>query len=226
MNSTFTKAKLEKTFSAVTGQIFIVPPGVGDHFYEHPRTRSHRSADAPIRLVTAARLSSSAKKNVDNVLRGLAILHNELDFTYTVLGDGDLRPNLEKLAKELGIADQTEFLGNVANFEMPSYLDRADLFVLPSKESFGISYVEAAARGVPSLLSRSGGALDAVIEGTTGLIIDQHSPAGIAGGIKEFARTRANFRVDEIVGFSKRFRWSVIASDIRAHLLRAIQLHH
>ena len=134
---------------------------------------------------------------------------------------------LEALAKKLGIAERVRFLGWLDNKEVMAWLDRSDLFVMPSKpigetiESFGIVYVEAAARGVPSILSRAGGGTDAVSDGVTGVIIDQSDPVSIADGIRRFLQNYQAFEPQEIVAFAKRFRWDNIASEIWRSLQEA-----
>ncbi len=180
--------------------------------------RSHHRNNGPVRLLTIARLARAArKKNVDNILRALATIKNDIPFDYTILGDGDLRPDLERLALDLGISAQTHFLGNVPNEEIPVWLDNADLLVLPSKaseldvESFGIVYVERPRGGVPSLASRAGGATDAVGDGISGIVLDGSEPDDIAAGIRQFVLQERKFCRSSIIAFANDFRWERVA---------------
>ena len=73
------------------------------------------------------------------------------DFVLLIVGEGDLRPDLETLCKELNLGDRVVFTGYVSNDDLPKYYCAADLFVLPSstsrEEAFGIVLIEAAACG-------------------------------------------------------------------------------
>jgi phosphatidylinositol alpha-1,6-mannosyltransferase len=187
--------------------------------------RSKLRNTGAIRLITIARLTTSArKKNVDNVLRALSNIKDDVNFEYKIIGDGDIRLELEKLAAELGISEQTHFLGARPNSEMPDWLDESDFFLLPSKaserdvESFGIVYVEAAARGVPSLASRAGGAIDAVADGISGILIDGAEPEDISEGIRRFCRERDRFDPNSIRGFAEQFRWLRVGEDMRKRI--------
>ncbi len=64
---------------------------------------------------------------------------------------------------------------------MPSVYQKADIFVLPAREvlessieGFGIVFLEASACGLPVVAGRSGGAVEAVIEGETGVLVDPY----------------------------------------------------
>lgn len=95
---------------------------------------------------------------------------------FLVIGGGDERARLEKLAAERGVADRVHFAGEVAHRDLPGYLCAGDLFVQPSigEEAFGISVVEAMSCGLPVLASNQGGLREIVIEGETGHLL----PAG------------------------------------------------
>jgi glycosyltransferase involved in cell wall biosynthesis len=82
-----------------------------------------------------------------------------LSFELTMVGDGYFRPRLERQARELGIGDRVKFIGCVPAGEcIFQQLDKADLFVLPSRtEGLPRALVEAMARGVPSIGSTVGG---------------------------------------------------------------------
>lgn len=219
VNSHFTQKTLLKKFPQLKQPITVSNPGVNDHFFENfsqSNLNSQLSSNKTLRLLTIARLATSApKKNVDNIIRAIAILEKEIPINWQVAGDGNRREELEALARSYGIDHCSCFLGNIPNSEIPKLLDEAELFVLPSVESFGIVYAEAAARGVPSLMSRMGGATDAVENGQTGIIIDGASPENIADAIRHFWENRDQFNSDDIRTFADQFRWSNIATRMR-----------
>ena len=95
---------------------------------------------------------------------------------YVSIGDGDERKNLEKLRKELGLEKNVEFIFNSTEQEKVGLLEKADVFVMPSVvykksvEGFGITYIEAASYGKPSIGGIYGGEGDAIKSGVTGYL--------------------------------------------------------
>lgn len=223
VNSSYTEVRLSRSFRKCKTPIYIAHPGVADYMFDSNRfMRPNAQRDGPIRLITIARLAKNAKKkNIDNVLKALSKMKTDIFFEYKIIGDGDMRSDLERLAVELGISEQTHFLGARPNTEMPAWLDESDLFLLPSKaserdvESFGIVYVEAAARGVPSLASRAGGAVDAIADGVSGIIIEDAEPEDIVDGIRRFSRERDRFDPASIRIFAEQFRWKRVGKNMK-----------
>lgn len=79
---------------------------------------------------------------------------------------------LEELSRKLGVAERITFLGAKPQEDLPLYYSAADLFALPSRyESFGMTAVEAAACGLPTLAFDVGGISQAVSEGKSGHLI-------------------------------------------------------
>ena len=145
-----------------------------------------------LRLVSICRLVKG--KAVDLVLRALKILAARgIPYRYVIGGDGRERGSLDALVDELGLRDKVHFKGSVEGQEKWSLLRDADVFVMPSRfdpafpwpwrESFGIAFAEAAAFGVPSVGSRSGGIPDAVIDGETGILVREESPQDLADAL-------------------------------------------
>lgn len=227
-NSDYTKKTLLQSFPHIGKPIFVSNPGVNDHFYKNRSSvmsnESHPEIDK-LNLLTIARLSTSApNKNVENVIRAIALIRHEIPVAYKIIGNGDRRLELKKLVDHLGLSKAVSFVGEIPNNELPYHLDQADLFVLVTKglESFGIVYAEAAARGVPSLMSKLGGATDAVKEGESGIIIDGIEPKDIANGIKKFWHSRESFSLDVIRNFADQFRWTVIVDQMRQKIIETL----
>ena len=95
-------------------------------------------------------------KGVNYLLEAVAKLPST-NWQLIIVGDGNLKPGYEDLAKKLNIASQVNFLGNKLNSaELAMIYRNADLFVLPSinsNEAFGIVLLEALASGVPVIAS-------------------------------------------------------------------------
>jgi len=220
-NSRRTSELAVETLGIQPSRISICPPGVDDKFFQ---------ASAPgdqhqIRLLTVTRLTKhSARKNVDGVLRAIALLDGSPSVTYTVVGNGDDQTRLQELARSLGIADRVSFRGRLGDSQLLECYRNADLFILAAiaskrdVEGFGIVYIEAAAGGIPSICSRVGGAVDAVHEGENGLLIPDSSPEAIAAGIRRYAASRTTFSSDKARAIADRYRWPKVAGMLRERL--------
>ena len=102
----------------------------------------------------------------------------------TLVGDGDARAGLERLAADLGVRDGVDFVGFRGGDELVDTYRGASVLVLPSltdAESFGMTLVEAMACGRPVIGSRVGGIPDVIEDGVTGLIV----PPGDASALAE-----------------------------------------
>ncbi|MEM6793405.1 MAG: glycosyltransferase family 4 protein [Acidobacteriota bacterium] len=222
-NSHQTAELISRRLEVPSASVHVVHPGVDDSFFQPSEPAPE---GGPLRVLTVTRLSShTRRKNVDGVLRALASLKPRLELTYTVVGDGDDRPRLETLARELGLVNRVRFLGSVSHQELLRAYRTSDLFILASKatahdvEGFGIVYLEASASGVSVLGSRAGGATDAISQGENGLLVEDSSPEAIAEGITRFADHRERFSPQRARAFAEGFRWPRISGQLRAVLI-------
>lgn len=138
-------------------------------------------------LLTVGRLVP--RKGVDTVLRALPrVLRVQPDVEYRIVGSGPDRPRLITLARELQIGSSVKFMGNVPDEHLPALYRNAHVYVMPAREErqsasiegFGIVYLEASACGLPVIAGRSGGAVEAVLHGKTGYLVDPHAPDALA----------------------------------------------
>lgn len=100
-------------------------------------------------LLTVGRLEE--QKDHETLIRAFAVLADRVpEWRLRIVGDGSLRPTLERLIRGLEIADRVELAGSRPNIS-DEYL-AAQLFVLPSRyESFGLTTVEAMSHGLPAV---------------------------------------------------------------------------
>ncbi len=198
-------------------RIAVVNPGV-DSVRFCPDPDGGRSD--PPRFVYLGRLKGY--KGVDQLIEALALSRRARpDLSVDVAGTGDDRPRLEALVQERGLGDAVRFLGYVDEATKLSLLRRAVANVFPSpKEGWGITVMEAAACGTPSLASDSPGLRDSVRDGTTGLLVRHGDPEALAAGMLRLAgdaalvaRLGAAARVH-----AQRLSWEAAADQVEAHL--------
>jgi len=105
-----------------------------------------------------------------------------------IVGDGDLRASYERRALELGIDKRVWFVGKVPDEHLQECFGHARVHVLPSidrSEAFGIVTAEAAACGVPSVVSDLPGVRTVVEDGVTGLRVPPNDAAALARALTD-----------------------------------------
>jgi phosphatidylinositol alpha-1,6-mannosyltransferase len=163
----------------------IVPPGVDTTRFVPLAPEARAAAREsfglePDALVLLGLSRLVPRKGFDVLLQAVRRAREELEHLHLVIaGDGRDRSRLEQLAAALAVP--TTFLGPVADDALPALYGCADVFAMVCRdrwlgleqEGFGIVFLEAAAAGVPSVAGRSGGSAEAVVDGETGLVVDE-----------------------------------------------------
>ncbi len=165
------------------------------------------------------------KKGVEDLLRALALLPAALkqQTLLWIVGDGDRKPALEKIAKDLAIDGQTRFWGMVSNHDLPKFYAAADLFVAPSvatqsgdTEGQGVVLLEAFAARACVLATRVGG-IDAVVRaGHTGTLVQPNQPEDLAASIEKLmndSELRATLVENAYAEVKERYDWHRIAGE-------------
>ena len=181
-NSKFTKElAIEK--GVKKDLITIINPGV--NVIEDIQKMNSKKADDLLinrfpRLITVSRFDK--RKNHAKVIMAIRNLKQIYPrIIYICVGYGEEEERLKRLSRELMVEDQVIFLNNINQDLKNALLSKSDIFVMPSiihkksVEGFGISFIEAAQYGVPSIGGKDGGASDAIIHDKTGLICDGNS---------------------------------------------------
>jgi glycosyltransferase involved in cell wall biosynthesis len=137
--------------------------------------------DGPVVGISASLFSL---KDHATFLRAAQIISGTMpQVKYIVLGDGPLRPDLEQMARELGIASRVLFVGNQS--EVGPYLYAFDISCLCSKEPEGCSnsILEAMALGKPVVATEVGGNIELVEDSQTGRLVPIQNPQALADAI-------------------------------------------
>lgn len=110
---------------------------------------------------------------------------NQLGLPLVVAGAG------EEIKRQRARSNSNiRYLGRVPEAELPRLLSQAKALIYPQLEDFGIAPVEAMASGRPVIAYGAGGALETVIDGQTGVLFDQQTPAALAEAVRRFQSTR------------------------------------
>ncbi|MEG4169904.1 MULTISPECIES: glycosyltransferase family 4 protein [unclassified Microcoleus] len=141
-------------------------------------------------LMTVARLrSTDIYKGVDVTIQALPQIAKTFpNVKYLVIGRGDDRSRLAKLADDLGVAEKVIFAGFVPTENLPAHYQLADAYVMPSQEGFGIVYLEALACGLPVLAGDADGSADPLQDGKLGWRVPHRDSAAVAVACVEMLR--------------------------------------
>ncbi len=123
------------------------------------------------RLLFVGRLSHG--KGLEVLFESIAQLRSDgVDVGLTVVGDGETRPRLERLARTLGIASSVTFVGSEPEDAVRRRLADTDIFVLPSfAEGVPVCLMEAMASGLAVVATAVGGVPELVEHGASGLLV-------------------------------------------------------
>jgi glycosyltransferase involved in cell wall biosynthesis len=158
-----------------------------------PAFKSLRASRAPLRLLCVARLVE--KKGLDHQLRIYAALQAAgVQFEGHVVGDGPLRPVLERMAGHLGIAARMSFTGHLPQHDVWSQLEWADVLlhtgvIAPSGDRDGLPNVipEAMSIGTLVMTSPVAATTEAVTDMVSGLVAPATSPDAWVAGLRRLS---------------------------------------
>ena len=157
-----------------------------------------RPPDAETRTILhVARLVEM--KGTSDLIRAVAALPpRHAEARLVIIGDGERRATLQRLAGSLGLGERVQFRGARPHAEALAAMREAAMLVLPSirtatgrTEGLGMVLLEAAATGVPILGSRVGGIPEAVRDGITGFLLPPGEPAALARRMSDLLDDRA-----------------------------------
>lgn len=181
----------------------------------------------PLVLTVGALEPTTRYKGVDTLLYAWPRVHQRVPEAHLlVVGDGDDRTRLERIAEALGIAQTIDFAGRVRDEQLARAYAVATVFALPARartgsdargEGFGLVMIEAAAAGLPVVAGRAGGAPEAVWHGETGLLVDPREPDEVADAITDLLTYRHRARAMGAAGrewVTQRFSFRRFRDDV------------
>ena len=217
-NSSFTKNLIIK-LGFKNKNIEVINPGCNYPIQVSENAKKFAKevyGDSFPKLITISRLDG--RKSHQNILMTIKnLLPKFPKIKYISIGDGDEKNNLEKLREELGLSKEITFIYKTNEQEKLGLLEESDVFLMPSVvykksiEGFGISYIEAASYGKPSIGGIFGGESDAILEGKTGYLCDGNDLSSLYDTLTKtlnedhYKKLGAN-----ALEFSKNFSWDKI----------------
>ena len=161
-------------------------------------------------------------KRLDLVLEALAVVRRRgLDARFRIAGTGDAEAELRGLAASLELDGAVEFLGFVTEEEKRSLFGESWVHVFTSeKEGWGLTTIEAAACGTPTIASDSPGLRDSVRNGQTGILVEHGNVGALADA---FTRLLSDDGLRAELGegarrFAKSLSWQNTADGVLAVL--------
>ena len=222
-NSYFTKKKITD-LGIKSSKIKVIYPGIEYQYFDFKKNNNpfQKYKNFKPILLTIARLEK--RKNHRNIIYAVNELIKDFkNLLYLIAGDGPEIREIRKLINKLNLEKNVKVLGKVNENDKNLLFKISDLHVMPtiqdkksvSIEGFGISYIEAAMHGIPSISSGLGGTEESVINGKTGIICNPNNISSIKDSIKKVLINKKMYKKLSInsKNFSKKFLWKNIITN-------------
>ena len=206
---------------APTHKIDVIPLGLElDHFIDSRKRRGvlHRELglDSASRLIGIVGRIAPIKNHRLFFDAMTHVLAQHANAHVVVAGDGDLRPEMERYVREIGIADRVSFLG--WRHDLPQVYTDLDVVVISSNnEGTPVSAIEAMAAGRPVVATRVGGLPDVISDGETGYLVAPGNVEQLASAVERVLRdgeTTDRLRRNARESVKHKFAVERLAADI------------
>lgn len=164
----------------------VLYPSVDENVLSRPPEGAQMGGQ---RILMVGRLVK--RKGADDLIRAFRIVaENHPDARLEIVGEGPERRGLENLVSELNLSQKVTFYGELRGDSLYERYRQCVVFAMASKtlegdvEGFGTVFLEAGLFGKPSVGSTSGGIPEAVLEGETGLLVQEGDVPGLADALK------------------------------------------
>lgn len=173
-------------------QLFVTPFGVDESLFKPAPTGKKRG-----KLVIGTVKTLSKKYGIDVLIHAFALAAQEMgastELSLEITGTGPDEAALKELVVQLGISSAVTFHGAVPHVHVPVMLQRLDIFAALSRddsESFGVAAVEAAACGLPVVVSDAEGLAEVTLHGKTGFVVPKRNHQAAASALVQLAKDK------------------------------------
>lgn len=192
-NTSFTAGKVV-AHGAHVQQISVIPVSLQTNDFPDRNGLLPQDGNDPFVLLTVGRIVE--KKGHRYVLDALVRVMQDLPAVqYRIVGDGQLRAELEIYAEQIGVLSVCTFLGAQTGSDVTKEYQSCHIFVLASvtarngdMEGQGLVLQEAQSMGIPVVSTLHNGIPDGVIDGETGLLVPEKDSEALAAAILKLAK--------------------------------------
>lgn len=173
------KATISQQYHIEPSKVHVIPNGVADQYFISKKRSLHKKP----RLLFVGRLSY--QKNIAQLLDALDGISDQ--FETTIIGDGELKQQLQAQAKKLKLKN-VKFAGFATGEKLLSYYKQADIFVLPSeREGMPLVLLEAMAAGLPTIATEVTGNKDVIKHNKNGLLVPYGNATALRKALTKLA---------------------------------------
>jgi glycosyltransferase involved in cell wall biosynthesis len=201
-NSKYTQKRIAKYYRRESEVVYPPTQNFQSISNESINTR-YQIQDARYFLIVS-RLSPY--KRVDLAVK----VFNKLNLPLVVIGDGEQKEYLQKIAKS-----NVKILGWKDDDEVARYLQEARAFVFPAVDDFGLTIIEAISVGVPVVAYREGGALEIIKEGENGEFFNEQTAESLTGGVGRFIENEKKYNKEIIKQSVEKFSKEIFVEKLR-----------
>ena len=188
-------AELTRHAAAAAHKVALVYHGIDIERFPPAPARAARRGDAaaPVHILAVGR--AVAKKGLDTLIRGLALLPPDFHWHFTHIGDGPLKRQLAELARSLGLAERCRFAGALPQQDVRAAYRDADLFALPcrvdtsgDRDGLPNVIVEALSQGLAVISTPVSGIPELVEHDINGCLVPAEQPQALADALLALGR--------------------------------------
>ena len=183
---------IRKCFESIYGSIphFYCPSGVPEEYIIKNKKQINNKAPRFIYVGTLIK-----RKYPVTLIPAIKQIYQNQDFSITYVGEGKEKKNIRRTAKKLKVLDKVHLCGHISRADVCTKLDNADIFIMISeKETFGLVYLEAMARGCIVIASRNEGMEGIVEDSKNGFLCN----AGDIDNLTKIIGTIKNMTIEEL----------------------------
>jgi colanic acid/amylovoran biosynthesis glycosyltransferase len=176
------------------GKIITVHRGVDTGEFQFSDRASHGEKEPKILMVS--RLSRK-KGHLDAVAALSRLREDVVDWHLSIVGSGPEEVAIRKLVRETGLTEKVTFTGNLPIEDVRRLMVASDILLHPSvtpddgdREGIPNALMEGQATGLPVVATRHGGIPELVIDGETGLLVEEHETAALTDALRQLLNSR------------------------------------